>query len=150
MVPAGVLRPGPAAGVSLLSAYMLPHRHRHRLTEQNVVALIAGPPRRTLPRAWLNNPEMAASVPSRSSAARCSGVVLPPAVSTGPSAAAHVLLSWRSDSWDTRQRFNVRHVRDRLSMTAGAGRSLAVPVIHVSKVVQVMPDGDLQNIRRGP
>lgn len=68
----------------------------------------------------------------------------------GPAAGVSLLLSWRSDSWDTRQRFNVRHLRDRLSMTAGAGRSLAVPVIRVSKVVQVMPDGDLQNIRRGP
>jgi hypothetical protein len=46
----------------------------------------------------------------------------------GGPAAQTDLLSWRSNSRDTRQRFNVRQVRDRLSMTAGAGRSLAAPV----------------------
>lgn len=41
-----------------------------------------------------------------------------------------------------------RQVRDRLGM-AGAGSTLAVPVYSQEKIVQVMPGGDLQDIRGG-
>jgi len=70
-----------------------------------------------------------------------------------PAPSAHAAVGWigpSSTARDTRQGFNVRQVRDRLDMAAGAGNSLAAPVPSRGKVIQVMPDGDLQNIRRGP
>ena len=52
-------------------------------------------------------------------------------------------------SRDTQQGFNARQVRDRLGLAASAGCTLAAPVTSREKIVQVMPDGDLQNIRGG-
>jgi hypothetical protein len=47
-----------------------------------------------------------------------------------------------------RGRAHCLQVRDRLGIAAGG--SLAVPVTSGEESIQVMPDGDLQNVRGGP
>jgi hypothetical protein len=46
--------------------------------------------------------------------------------------------------------FECLPVRDKLDTAAGAGCSSRRLLLHARKVVRVLPDGDLQNICRGP